>query len=230
LPDYDRTTLHTSVAPPVEPFAAGLAAMLPPAEQAALASQPATISEPPPSSRGPMVIRVDVPSLSAATASIKPRAESTLPLADGQLSALARLGMAQPEPEREQLNGHASSVMPTASASASAPPVAGAPVVIKTPASMVPSSEGPEIQVGVLSMPHLRAEPARVTEDIVTPPPVMIPQQPLPTLDVTPTPSVVSAADAAHPDEGSGVRHVLPQNERGVAREVCSRVVYNACS
>jgi hypothetical protein len=37
-------------------------------------------------------------------------------------------------------------------------------------------------------------------------------------------------SDVAHPDEGSGVRHVLLRNEPGVLREVCSPVVLNRCS
>jgi hypothetical protein len=104
VPEYDRTTLHTSVAPPVEPFAAGLAALLPPAEQRhpVPGDQRLPVSEPPPSSRGPMVIRVEVPSFSAASASINPLLESTLPTSDGQLSAIARTlgGGAMSEPPR----------------------------------------------------------------------------------------------------------------------------------
>ncbi|HXK18677.1 MAG TPA: HDOD domain-containing protein, partial [Polyangiaceae bacterium] len=207
IPDYDRTTLHTSVAPPIEPFAAGLLAMLPPAEQVS------SNSEPPPSNRGPMVIRVEVPSFSPATASISPRRESSLPTSDGQLSAMARLtgpaGSMRPEPEPEAM-----------------------PAVIRTPVSMVPASEGPEIHVGVLSMPHLRAEPvAAAHEAIATPAPVLIASgpEPLP-LASAEAPSAVTAADVAHPDEDSGVRHVLLLNEPGVLREACSPAVYNRCS
>jgi len=198
--------------------------MLPPAEQVA------SISQPPPSSRGPMVIRVDVPSFSPATASISPRPESSLPSSDGQLSALARLAANNP------------SVMPE---------VAG-PAVIKTPVSMLPSSDGPEIHVGVLSMPHLRAEPVAAPADpIPTPAPVLIPESPPPQMAAAseppqmaavseppqmavvsepPSSSSVPASDVAHPDEGSGVRHVLLKNERGVLREVCTSVVSNRCS
>jgi putative nucleotidyltransferase with HDIG domain len=218
IPDYDRTTLHTSVAPPIEPFAAGLAAMLPPAEQLQ------SISEPPPSNRGPMVIRVDVPSFSPQTASLSPRLESSLPSADAQLSAMARLA------------GGIPSMSP--SMSPSVLPEVASPAVIRTPVSMVPSSEGPEIHVGVLSMPHLRAEPAvtPVVEAIATPAPVLIPETPAP----APVPAVLSQAsevaepvtpsDVAHPDEDSGVRHVLLRNAPGVLREACSPVVYNRCS
>ena len=231
IPDYDRTTLHTSVAPPIEPFAAGLAAMLPPAEQRA------SISEPPPSSRGPMVIRVDVPNFSPAGASISPRRESSLPTSDGQLSAMARLaghvGSLPPEAEAEETRDHVSSVMPSAAAtSPSLPPEPAAlPEIIRTPVSMVPSSEGPEIQVGVLSMPHLRSEAPVAVETIATPAPILIPTGPS-SLPVTASeaPADVAAADVAHPDEGSGVRHVLPKNERGVLREACCPVVYNRCS
>jgi putative nucleotidyltransferase with HDIG domain len=251
VPDYDRTTLHGSVAPPVEPFAAGLVGMLPPAEALRGAS------EPPPSNRGPMVIRVDVPSLSPAAVSMSPRAEASLSQ-DGQLSAMARLAMTggassrEPEPDSErdlQARGHVSSVMPTA------PQVPSEPVT-KTPASMVPSSESPEISVGVLSMPHLRVEQpsAAPTGAIATPAPVLIPLNPAPKLDeaaapavvtlapaggaslTPPAPSVIQTAapsgtdDVAHPDEGSGVRYVLLRNEPGVLREACSPVMLNRCS
>jgi putative nucleotidyltransferase with HDIG domain len=202
IPHYDRTTLHTSVAPPIEPFAAGLLGMLPPAEQIG------SISEAPPSSRGPMVIRVEVPSFSPATASISPRRESSLPSSDGQLSAMARLATNNPGPM---------------------PELAG-PAVVKTPASMVPSSDGPEIHVGVLSMPHLRPEPV-AADPIATPAPVLILESPLPPMAAAAQPSsAVPASDVAHPDEGSGVRHVLLSNERGILREVCTSVVSNRCS
>jgi putative nucleotidyltransferase with HDIG domain len=233
IPDYDRTTMHGSVAPPIEPFAAGLVGMLPPAERLPSVSPAA---EPPPSSRGPMVIRVEVPSLTPAT--VMPRSgESTLPLADGQLSAMARLGV--------------NSAIPTAPA----PAPALEPTTTPTPASMVPSSESPEISVGVLSMPHLRPEPAVAAEPAAEQTPTLptveaadvVPAPPAPLLiSMSPTPAPVpigsepspagvpaftsEASDAAHPDEGSGVRHVLVRNEPGVLREACSPVVYNRCS
>ena len=259
IPDYDRTTLHTSVAPPIEPFAAGLSGMLPPAEGMG------PISEPPPSSRGPMVIRVDVPTFSAASASISPRLESSLPRSDGQLSAMARLASfgaaSQAPPDDDDERGHVSSVMPTAAANSgpSVIPSVELPAVIKTPVSMVPGSEGPEISVGVLSMPHLRAERAVLEPGaaLVTPAPILIPMNPAPVLSepapvpaapalVEPAPALVepapapaepapvsAAADAAHQDEGSGVRHVLLRNEQGVLRDVCApaaRVQLNRCS
>jgi hypothetical protein len=159
-----------------------------------------------------MVIRVDVPSFSPATASMSPRAESSLPSSDGQLSAMARLAANNP------------SVMPE---------VAG-PVVIKTPVSMLPSSDGPEIHVGVLSMPHLRAEPVAAPADpIPTPAPVLIPENPplqMAAVSEPPSSSSVPASDVAHPDEGSGVRQVLLNNERGILREVCAPVLLNRCS
>jgi putative nucleotidyltransferase with HDIG domain len=284
IPEYDRTTLHGSVAPPVEPFAAGLAGMLPPAETRLQLSEPPriaiseppriaiseppriAISEPPPSSRGPMVIRVDVPSLSPAV--------SLAPFKDAALSpeALGALrGSTAHDDEPDSSRGHVSSVMPTAAAQLSARPAAAAapvPTVIPTkveepiaytptPASMVPPSEGPEISIGVLSMPHLRPEP--VAAEMPTPAPVLIPMSPAPLADtsvntlpsmpaapdlmsaaaVTDTATVAvpevatiltSSADVAHPDEGSGVHYVHLRNEPGVLREVCSPMVYNRCS
>ena len=239
IPDYDRTTLHTSVAPPIEPFAAGLLGMLPPAEQ-----ERVPLSDPPPSSRGPMVIRVDVPSFSPATASLSPQS-------DGQLSTMARLGMnvsTPPDAEREDEDrGHVSSVMPTAAAAnASVLPTVDTYEPLKTPVSMVPSSESPEISVGVLSMPHLRAEPAvsvsELAAPLVTPAPILIPMNPAPVLSepapspqrvLTLTPGVVghdATADVATPDEASGVRHLLLRNEPGVLREACSPILLNRCS
>jgi putative nucleotidyltransferase with HDIG domain len=238
VPDYDRTTTHGSVAPPVEPFAAGLAAMLPPAEARV------AISEPPPSSRGPMVIRVEVPSMSPMGVSVSPPAFAS----DGQLSAMARLAGrsvppeygAAPEPsahvepgippqrsvppegDDHDSSGHISSVMPSA--------------VIKTPVSMLPNSEGPEIQVGVLSMPHLRSErPAGPPEGAPTAAPILISTSTPPAPATQPaaaSPSVISlrASELPAPDEGSGVRHVLLRNEPGLLREACSPVVLNRCS
>lgn len=229
IPEYDRTTMHNSVAPAIEPFAAGLLGMLPPAESQGPITSPspsvpsvATVSEPPPSSRGPMVIRVDVPSLSPAT---------VMPAADGQLSAMARLGInasTPPRAEAEDDPGHVSSVMPTAAAQA--PSVI--PPVSRTPASMVPTSEGPEIHVGILSMPHLRAEPVVEAPAPVVEAPVPAPVPVQEPVIATPAPVLVPmvAADAAHPDEDSGVRHVLVRNEPGILREVCSPVVLNRCS
>jgi putative nucleotidyltransferase with HDIG domain len=224
IPDYDRSTVHGSVAPPVEPFAAGLVGMLPPAE-ARIA-----ISDPPPSSRGPMVIRVDVPSLSPMGVSVSPPAAST----DGQLSAMARILAPSVLPEREddatESSGHVSSVMPSAGAASVIPPYT------KTPASMVPSSESPEIHVGVLSMPHLRSETPRSEPEasLPTPAPILIHSGPPPAEIPSPSPTAPSAAvevvELAHHDEGSGVRHVLLHNAHGLLREACSPVSLNRCS
>ncbi len=262
VPDYDRTTIHTSIAPTIEPFAAGLsglAGMLPPAEGIG------PVSEPPPSSRGPMVIRVDVPNFSPRSASLNPRSESSPPSADGQLSAMARLAphsgapsrgaeRSEPEPDSDE-PGHISSVMPTAAGLGPSliPPVETAPSHLDTPVSMVPAlgNDGPEIQVGILSMPHLRV--SAETPALTTPAPILIPSNPAPVLAeplaVAPAPQVVTlmpatpvpavteapaAADAvAQADEPSGVRHVLLRNEPGLLREACSpmpRVALNSCS
>lgn len=260
IPDYERSTLHGSVAPPVdmpiEPFAAGLVGMLPPAEtriaiseapprvavseppRVAISEPPrAAISEPPPSSRGPMVIRVDVPSLS-------PMAASASTAADGQLSAMARLVGPSVVPQRDRDReeddhedepqdsaGHISSVMPSA--------------ISKTPASMVPSSEGPEIHVGVLSMPHLRSErPVSVSSasptpdaSLPTPAPILIsPPSAAPAAPVASSAPPAAAVEVIHSselpsvEEASGVRHVLLRNEPGLLREVCSPVQLNRCS
>lgn len=247
VPDYDRTTMHGSVAPPVEPFAAGLVGMLPPAEarvalaeaRVALTETRVAISDPPPSSRGPMVIRVDVPSLSPMGASIGPSAPTPTPMpaSDGQLSAMARLAgsafqdsnTASVAPERDdetddeadEARGHISSVMPSA--------------ISKTPASMVPGSEGPEIHVGVLSMPHLRSErPA--FEPAAAPTVITLGTPGGAAIASTPAPAPVVLDDAdparaeAHAEEGSGVRHVLLANAPGLLREVCSPVLLNRCS
>jgi hypothetical protein len=156
IPEYDRTTLHTSVAPPIEPFAAGLAAMLPPAE----AERP--VSEPPPSSRAPMVIRVDVPSLAAASASISPRDGQTL-AHDEQLSVLARLAASTLAPERSSEEQQVeSSVMPAALATGRGPRVissvvptipaeAEAPITQPTPGLISISPSGEAAPVSAMS-------------------------------------------------------------------------------
>jgi putative nucleotidyltransferase with HDIG domain len=225
VPDYDRTTMHGSVAPPVEPFAAGLVAMLPPAEARV------AISEPPPSSRGPMVIRVEVPSLSPMGMSMSPSAPTPTPTptSDGQLSAMARLASSsrsvapEPEDDEEDSQRHISSVMPSA--------------IAKTPVSMVPSSEGPEIHVGVLSMPHLRSERPAAENSAATTPSAPAPAA-MPTVinmnaPKTAPPAAAAVEPTAEPiraDEASGVRHVLLANAPGMLREVCSPVVLNRCS
>ena len=135
---------------------------------------------------------------------------------------------------------------------ASVPPQVAAeePPYLPTPASMVPGSEGPEICVGVLSMPHLRVEAPKADEPapIATPAPVLIPLTPAPALAearvpqkvltltpgtspqvLSPTPTPEPALARAHETE-SGVRHVLLRNEPGVLREVCGGTVYNSCS
>lgn len=167
VPEYDRTTLHTSVAPPIEPFAAGLLGMLPPAETAA-----APLSEPPPSSRGPMVIRVDVPNFSPASASISPRRESSIPATDGQLSAMARLGLRSEarddEPEAESERGHVSSVMPSASAGTHAPPAElEAP---PTPVSLMPR-EAPEVSTRLSTLSQLPGDAGLTIAPIPSPAP-----------------------------------------------------------
>ncbi len=222
IPDYDRTTMHGSVAPPVEPFAAGLVGMLPPAEQRL------AMSEPPASSRGPMVIRVDVPSLSPMISALPSAAAM-----DGQLSAMARLVgpsvMPEREPEHddsEDSQGHVSSVMPSA--------------ILKTPASMLPSSEGPDIYVGVLSMPHLRSESVLPATETASPtpapilittsaPPATVPAAAPVTLSPEPPAGAVEVVELAAA-EGSGVRHVQFMNAPGLLREVCTPVVINRCS
>lgn len=195
IPDYDRTTLHTSVAPPIEPFAAGLSAMLPPAE-----TEPG-ISEPPPgTARGPMVIRVDVPSLSPAT--VMPRGDLPRPAADGQLSAIARLGVdsAAPAPDDVEPDSrdHISSVMPAAAAA---------------PEPSVPRPVTPTLPMPAPVLIHMGAPPSVEADQA-------------PPAEETPA----AAGDVTQPDESSGVRHVLSRNEPGVLREVCCSVVYHRCS
>jgi putative nucleotidyltransferase with HDIG domain len=265
IPEYDRTTLHGSVAPPVEQYAAGLLGMLPPAEARIAAS------EPPPSNRGPTVIRVDVPSLSSSGASISPRSDE-IAARDGQFSAMARRAMSPVEREEEpdSSRGQVSSVMPTAAAAQQSvlpspeapvpsviPARAAEPTVIAhtpTPVSMVPSSDAPEISVGVLSMPHLRIDQPTPVAEMPTPAPILIPMgPPAPVVEAAPAPvaealpvaepfpvapsvappaaeASTTPSDVAHPDEGSGVRHVLLRNEPGILREACSPVLMNRCS
>jgi len=137
-------------------------------------------------------------------------------------------------PEREddatESSGHVSSVMPSAGAASVIPPYT------KTPASMVPSSESPEIHVGVLSMPHLRSETPRSEPEasLPTPAPILIHSGPPPAEIPSPSPTAPSAAvevvELAHHDEGSGVRHVLLHNAHGLLREACSPVSLNRCS
>ena len=250
VPEYDRTTMHTSVAPPIEPFAAGLLGMLPPAESLLPRISEPRISEPPPSTRGPMVIRVEVPSYAPAAASLSPRRDPSEPPSDGQLSAMARLaqsgGLSEPEPESERDGerddrGHVSSVMPTAAVSS--PEVEPPASVHRTPVSMVPESEGPQITVAALtSMPAAAHDSPMPAPPLVTPAPLLIPLSPPPVLaepapvvqkvltmaphSVIPKPVEISSAPA---DEQSGV-YVRELNAPGVLREVCSPVVFNRCS
>jgi hypothetical protein len=134
----------------------------------------------------------------------------------------------------------APSVPPPAEA-ASVPAQASEPPYLPTPASMVPSGEGPEISVGVLSMPHLRVEPP--APPVATPAPVLIPLNPAPVLsEAAPVPQKVLTltpgfqqpkqliSDLVPPDEISGVRQRLLRNEPGVLRETCGGTVYNSCS
>jgi hypothetical protein len=191
-----------------------------------------------------MVIRVDVPSMSPMGVSVSPTAGA--PTTDGQLSAMARLVGPSVVPQREtrdehdedehddepqDSSGHISSVMPAA--------------ISKTPASMVPSSEGPEIHVGVLSMPHLRSE-RPVSEAAPAPTPTPEPALPTPApilinMSAPPAAPALSAPPAAavevihsselpSVEEASGVRHVLLRNEPGLLREVCAPVLLNRCS
>jgi hypothetical protein len=194
IPEYDRTTLHTSVASPIEPFATGLAAMLPPAE----AERP--VSEPPPSSRGPMVIRIDVPSLVSASASISP-----LDGPEAQLSALARLAAPSLTPQEPRVDPReeqaVSSVMPSALV------VSGGPRVISSVVPTIPAdAEAPITQSnpGIISIsPAGQATPITLK-----------PEAPAPVMS----------------DESSVVHFARFRNERGVAREVCSPIVLNRCS
>lgn len=184
VPEYDRTTMHTSVAPPIEPFAAGLLGMLPPAEAAARSN-----SEPPASSRGPMVIRVEVPNFSPAVASISPRAESTFPTTDGQLSAMARLAQrdfdGRAEHDDEEERGHVSSVMPRASAGPDATPA------LKTPVSMLPSGT-PEVSSRMSTLSQLPSDvPAVLVPSLSPAASSMVP--------ATPTVVTSSAVPAAVP-------------------------------
>lgn len=216
VPEYDRTTLHGSVPPPIEPFAAGLAGMLPPAELSR------SRSEAPASSRGPLVIRVEVPSFAAGMASLGPRAESSFPNPDEKVASLAPAAVVA-GPSQSSERDHVSSVMPTAASVFGAPPPEPPAVWIKTPASLVPSSDGPEIHVGVLSMPHLRDQASASgfsphSQRVVTP--LVAPE----------VPGQGSGGDGVNLDERSGVRHALVRNEPGVVRDVCSPVVLNRCS
>jgi putative nucleotidyltransferase with HDIG domain len=182
VPDYDRSTL----APPHESFAAGLAAMLPPAEERQRSELPEAVSGPStrPSSTpspGPMVIRVEVPSFSPTTASLRPRQDS-------QLSAMARLAGSGPSvpPQSEadaEDRGDVSSVMPTAAASSSAslPPVEAQ--CAPTPASMVPpNSVAPQVSVVTLSVPPRRSEPpaSLLPAAASLPPPRVLVSEPAP--------------------------------------------------
>jgi putative nucleotidyltransferase with HDIG domain len=215
LPEYERSTLHISVAPPIEPFAAGLLGMLPPSESLLPSISEPRISEPPPSTRGPMVIRVDVPSLSAATTSITPRGDPGQTTSDGQLSAMARLvaasdsAMESDDRDADEERGQISSVMPTAAAGHSVMPEVEAPAAWpKTPASMLPDSEGPVISVAPLAslpavahesgpLPAAQVMPstpqfepvATSMPPIAKPTPILIPLSPAPVLS-EPAPAV----------------------------------------
>jgi hypothetical protein len=168
-----------------------------------------------------------------------------------------------PEEQDAEERGHVSSVMPRAAASL---PLQVETPPMKTPASMVPQSEGPEVSVGVLSMPHVRAEsvvptpsvrpePSPVPQAPTAPAPHPIAQSPIATpgpilIPLTPAPipsdrppvvqRVVTLSANGEPpktvvtappeEESSGVHHVLLRNVPGIAREVCSPVVFNRCS
>jgi hypothetical protein len=251
VPDYDRTTMRTSVAPAIEPFAAGLLGMLPPADSLLPRIAERRIPEPPPSTRGPTVIRVEVPSFSPAAASLNPRRDPSQPASDGQLSAMARLaqagGSSEPEPEPDSERderGHVSSVMPTAAdcKCVSAEVETPAPVH-RPPVSLVPDSDGPQITVAALtSMPAAAHDSPIPGPPLVTPAPLLIPLSPPPVLSepapvvqkvltmapnsVIPKPVEISSAPA---EEQSGV-YVSELNAPGVLREVCSPVVFNRCS
>jgi putative nucleotidyltransferase with HDIG domain len=205
VPEYDRTTMHTSVAPPIEPFAAGLLGMLPPAEAAARSN-----SEPPASSRAPMVIRVDVPNFTPAVASISPRGESTFPTADGQLSAMARLAQrdfeGRGEHEGDEERGHVSSVMPTAAAAHTAVPA------LKTPVSMLPS-DTPEVSSRMSTLSQLPADvPAVLVPSLSPAASSMVPATPSVTPvapSMTPVaPSMTPVAPIASPEPASEIRAV----------------------
>lgn len=264
IPGYDRTTLHGSVAPPVEPFASGLLGMLPPAEARI------SVSEPPASAQSPTVIRVDAPSLSPAAISMSPQARpspsSSVPSPTSDTGPLGVRPERDHDAEPDSSPVRISSVMPTAAAEAQLPSVPAPPRVpsvipmpqhghTPTPVSMVPSSHGPEISVGVLTMPHHESEPAGRAPS--TPPPVLISISPVRPADrsrstppqahsepvapaaeipaTQPPPALeaalpMSSADPAPADETSGVRSVVLTNEPGVLREACTVVQVNRCS
>jgi hypothetical protein len=68
-------------------------------------------------------------------------------------------------------------------------------------------------------------------DPIATPAPALVLESPLPPVaTAAEPPSAVPASDVAHTDEGSGVRQVLLNNQRGIVREVCVPVVLNRCS
>jgi hypothetical protein len=208
-----------------------------------------------------MVIRVDVPSLATAGASISPGLESTMPTSDGQLSAIARaLGGNMFAERPQQDEGSASSVMPKAPSVvpppeapiASAPPTAPPaeePPYTPTPASMVPASDGPEISVGVLSMPHLRVEApkAEASAPLATPAPMLIPLTPAPALSetarvpqkvLTLTPGVApqmlapasASTNVVTPEPALVRTFATEKNEPGILREACGGAVYHSCS
>jgi putative nucleotidyltransferase with HDIG domain len=139
VPEYDRSTLHTSVAPPIEPYAAGLAAMLPPAEKAL---EPRVTSEPPPSQRGPLVIRVDVPSLQPSALSAAPRPEiaaANVPLSVIPEAAAISVAPTAPSPAIEPMPA-AADVVPADVSRGATPEESEARVRISQPPEPAPAS------------------------------------------------------------------------------------------
>ncbi len=177
VPGYDRTTL----APPIEPFAAGLAAMLPPAEGMETSEPPPSSSRGPSTSPSPMVIRVEVPNLASPAASLRPRSDSLVPEQDGQLSAMARLvssrSSVQPTQDSADVDerGHISSVMPTAAAASASLPPLQMPTT-PTPASMVlPDRTEEEVSVNVITISQGSSEAQIVPAVPSVPAPAAVP-------------------------------------------------------
>jgi hypothetical protein len=212
LPSYERSTLHGSLAPPIEPFAAGLAAMT----SGAAESAPLPVSSEPPASGRPMVIRVDVPSLQPLAVSAAP------PPVDGQLSAMARLvtPSVAPPSDDEAHDGHVSSVMPAASASG------GAQRVIRTPVSMVPTSDGLGDQVSLAMQGMQSARGVIEIEHKPTLAPKLIPSAAPPAAE----PRIEEVKVLGAPEDFSVVRSAFHRYEAGVLREACFPYALNSCS
>jgi hypothetical protein len=90
------------------------------------------------------------------------------------------------------------------------------------PAVVTPAPVSIASETAPVAVPVTDARPAIVTTEPAPPAVITEPSPPLA--------AIGQASDMAHPDEGSGVRHVLVRNEPGVLREGCSPVVLNRCS